>query len=150
MLQYFRYYKGGIAPILVDGKRSPVFELVREMNQELQARAFVFMGAKVQKVWHTGVTIPIGTKRLDPKALPSFVKSFTADRRATLAVSWLKNGNTDYLVVLNRDPNDDTEFTATFAPGVKLVRRDGSLAEAGSYANFFWLEPGDVAIFAAP
>ena len=149
-LQYFRYYKGGIAPILADGKRSPVFELVREMNQELQARAFVFMGAKVQKVWHTGVTIPIGTKRLDPKALPPFVTSFTADKRATLAVSWLKNGNTDYLVVLNRDPNDDTDFTATFAPRVKLVRRDGTLADAGSYANFFWLEPGDVAVFAAP
>ena len=43
-----------------------------------------------------------------------------------------------------------TDFAATFAPGVKLVRRDGSLAEAGSYADFFWLEPGDVAIFAAP
>ena len=38
----------------------------------------------------------------------------------------------------------------TFAPGVKLVRRDGTLADAGSYANFFWLEPGDVAVFAAP
>ena len=24
------------------------------------------------------------------------------------------------------------------------------LAEAGSYADFFWLDPGDVAIFAAP
>ena len=53
-------------------------------------------------------------------------------------------------MVLNRDPNDDTDFTATFAPRVKLVRRDGTLAEAGSYANFFWLEPGDVAVFAAP
>lgn len=149
-LQYFRYWAGGIAPVLVDGKRSPVFELVREMNQELQARAFVFKGAKVRKVWHTGVTIPIGTKRLDPKALPPFVTSFTADKRATLAVSWLKNGNTDYLVVLNRDPNDDTDFAATFDPRVRLVRRDGTLADAGSYANFFWLEPGDVAIFAAP
>lgn len=35
-------------------------------------------------------------------------------------------------------------------PGVKLVRRDGTFAEAGSYADFFWLEPGDVAVFAAP
>ncbi|MBQ6142608.1 MAG: hypothetical protein IJI54_15135 [Kiritimatiellae bacterium] len=78
------------------------------------------------------------------------VTSFTADKCATLVVSWLKNGNTDYLVVLNRDPNDDTDFTATFAPRVKLVRRDGTLADAGSYANFFWLEPGDVAVFAAP
>ena len=76
--------------------------------------------------------------------------SFTADKRATLVVSGLKNGNTDYLVVLNRDPNDDTDFAATFAPRVKLVRRDGTLADAGSYANFFWLEPGDVAVFAAP
>ena len=149
-LQYYRYFRGGIAPILVNMKRSPVFELVREMNQELQARAFVFMGAKVRKVWHTGVTVPIGTKRLDPKALPPFVTSFTTDKRATLAVSWLKNGNTDYLVVLNRNPNDDMDFKATFAPGVKLVRRDGTLAEADSYADFFWLEPGDVAIFAAP
>ena len=48
-------------------------DLVREMNAEIQARAYVFLGAKVQGVWHTGIDVPLGTKRFDAQSLPPFV-----------------------------------------------------------------------------
>lgn len=144
MLQYFRYR--AVVPFR---KRSALFELIREMNQELHARAFVFLGAKVQGVWHTGAKIPIGTKNLDSKALPSFVKSFSTPKYSTVAVSWLKNGDKDYLVVVNRDPNDEMSFTASFAPGIEIVRRDGTRTKADAYEDHFWLDPGDAAIFSA-
>ncbi|MBP5510233.1 MAG: hypothetical protein J6Z49_04890 [Kiritimatiellae bacterium] len=149
MLQYFRYHMGSPdrAPIASGGKRSPLFELVREMNQEIQARAYVFLGAKVQGVWHTGLDIPLGTRRFDAKVLPPFAKSFSAPKGTTAVVSLLRNGEREYFMVVNRDPNDDMSFTATFAPGTELVRRDGSLVPADAYADTFWLDPGDTAIF---
>ena len=148
-LQYFRYCmdSGDRAPIASGGRRSPMFDLVREMNQEIQARAFVFLGAEVQKVWHTGAEVPYGTKSLDPGDLPSFVKSFSAADDDTAVVSWMRNGEAEYLVVVNRNPNRDISFAATFAPGVGVVRRDGTVARADEYMERYWLEPGDIAIF---
>lgn len=145
LLQYFRYR--AVIPVK---KRSPLFELIREVNQEIQARAGIFSGAKVQGVWHAGSKIPIGTKLLDSKALPSFVNSFSTPKHSTVIVSWLKNAGKDYLVVVNRDPNYEMSFAATFAPGAEVVRRDGTRAKADAYEDLFWLEPGDVAIFATP
>jgi len=112
--------------------------------------ADVFLGAKVRGVWHTGAQIPIGTRQLTSKALPAFVKSFSTPKHSTVLVSWLKNGGRDYIVVVNRDPNYEMSFTAKFAPGSELVRRDGTRARADAYEDLFWLEPGDAAIFAAP
>ena len=154
-LQCFKYammkeYHGyNNAPILVGGRRSPVFDLVREMNAEIQARAYVFLGAKVQGVWHTGIDVPLGTKRFDAKFLPPFVKSFEIPNGGTAVVSWLKNGDTDYLMVVNRDPNDDITLKATFAEGTEIVRRDGTKVPAAAYADYFWLDPGDAVIFSS-
>ena len=142
MLQYFRY-----RAVIPGKRRGALFELIREINQEIQARARVFLGAKVQCVWHTGDKIPLGTKRLDPKALPQFVKSFSAPDNSPLLVSWLENENRDYLVVVNRDPNDEMPFTATFSRNAEVVRRDGTLVQADAYEDLFWLTPGDAAIF---
>ena len=137
------------APVLVSGRRSPVFERVRELNKELQARAFVFKSAEVRGVWHTGLDVPLGTKRFKEEFLPPFVKLFAAADGAGAVVSWLRNGGKDYLVVVNRDPNRDMKFVATFVSGVGIVRRDGTTASAAAYADYFWLDPGDAAIFAA-
>ena len=145
LLQYFRY-----RAVIPAKKRGPLFELIREMNQEIQARAIVFLGAKLQGAWHTGSKIPLGTRLLDQKAMPPFVKSISAPKHSTVLVSWLKNGGKDYLVVVNRDPNDEMSFMASFAPGSDIVRRDGTRAKADAYEGLFWLDPGDAAVFTAP
>ena len=110
------------------------------------ANIFAF-GAKVQGVWNTGLDVPFGTRRFDAKVLPPFVKSFSSPKDATAVVSLLRNGERDYFMAVNRDPNDGTSFTATFAPGTQLVRRDGSRVPVDAYADTFWLDPGDTAIF---
>ena len=155
-LQCFKYamereYHGyNNAPVVTCGRRSPVYERIREMNKEIQARAYVFVGCRVQGVWHTGIDIPLGTKRFKGECLPPFVTSFATPAEDTAVVSWLKNGGRDYLMVVNRNPNDDISFEATFAEGTEIVRRDGTRAKASAYAGYFWLDPGDAAIFAAP
>ncbi len=152
-LQFFTYWTPHFrapmyfhdGPINGKGKRSPVFDRVREVIQELQARASVFLGAKVQEIWHTGTEIPPGTKRLEK--LPAFVTALeTPDGGAV--VSHLVNGATEYLVVVNRELGKELTLHATFVPGVKRIRKDGSIVDAAAYAADFWLEPGDAEIFA--
>jgi len=152
-LQYFTYWTPHFGkpmyfhdgPINGKRKRSPVFDRVREVNRELQARAFVFLGAKVQKTRHTGTEIPPGTKRLDK--LPSFVTTLeTPDGGAV--VSHLINKGTEYLVVVNRELGREITLHATFVPGVKRIRKDGSAVDVAAYAADFWLESGDTEIFA--
>ena len=138
------------APIVPCGRRSPVYERIREMNKEIQARAYVFVGCRVQGVWHTGIDIPLGTKQFKNEYLPPFVTSFAMPAEDTAVVSWLKNGGRDYLMIVNRNPNDDISFEATFAEGTEFVRRDGTRAKVSLYAGYFWLDPGDAAVFAAP
>ena len=130
-------------------RRYPAFERIREMNKEIQARAYVFAGCEVVGVWHTGINVPIGTKRLTDGCLPLFVKSFSVPDGGTAVVSWLKNGGRDYLMVVNRDPNDDITLKATFVEGAEFVRRDGSRAKVSTYSDSFWLDPGDAAVFVA-
>lgn len=152
-LQFFTYWTPHFGkpmyfhdgPINGKGKRSPVFDRVREVIQELQARASVFLGAKVQDIRHTGAEIPQGTRRLEK--LPAFVTALeTPDGGAV--VSHLVNGATEYLVVVNRELGRELTLHATFVPGVKRIRKDGSAVDVAVYAADFWLAPGDTEIFA--
>jgi hypothetical protein len=138
-LQYFRCVT----------RRDPVYERIREMNKEIQARAYVFVGCEVVGVWHTGIDVPIGTTRLKNEFLPPFVKNFSIPDGGTALVSWLRNNGREYLMVVNRDPNDDITLKAKFVNGVEFVRRDGSRTQASTYSDTFWLDPGDTVIFSS-
>ena len=148
-------------PLASDGKRSTVYERMRRVNAEFQARAFVFLGAKVEKVRHTGVLwpgegtrlsgefVPPGTARLEPGDLPPWVKSLeTPDGGAV--VSRLVTGGKEYLVVVNRSPDKELTLKLDLAPGVKYVRFDGTVSDASLYTTEYWLDPGMAEIFQAP
>lgn len=65
-LQYFTYwtpagdsfYDYQHGPIGLDGKRTEVYDLVKDMNAEIRSIAGIFLGAKVLSVRHTGSVIP--------------------------------------------------------------------------------------------
>ncbi len=136
------------SPLTSSGRRSPVFDRMRFVNNEIRARMFVFNGAKATDVWHTGETIPIGTKRLAPKNLPPFVKSLDTPDGGAI-VSRLVNGGKEYLMVVNRSPDKELTLKITFAPGVKRVRTDGTIVDADLYGGEYWLDPGAAEIFSA-
>ena len=148
-------------PLAYGGRRSTVYERMRRVNAEFQARAFVFLGAKVETVRHTGLAwpgegtrlsgafVPPGTVRLTPGDLPPWVKSLeTPDGGAV--VSRLVNGGKEYLVVVNRSPDKELTLKIALASGVKYVRSDGTLSDAALYAGEYWLDPGMAEIFQAP
>ena len=151
-LQYFTYWNPGTetwnfheAPIKQDGKRSPVYELVRQMNREIQARAFVFKDSEVESVRHMGAEIPQSTTRLE--SLPEHFKTLTSGDSGAL-VSQLKNGENHYVVVQNTSPNDPIELQIETDEAVEMIRPDGSRVPAHLYGPLFILEAGNILVFA--
>ena len=150
-LQYFTYWNPGTetwdfheAPITLEKKRNSVYDRVREVNQELQARAFVFVRSKVLSVNHLGKDIPELTKRLETLP-PKVTKLDTHDKGAV--VSLLEKEGKQYLVIVNRSLHDQMDLTITFEPGVLRIRKDGTKVAADKYVDTLLVGPGECEIF---
>ena len=152
MLQYFTYWnpssktplKFHESIIREDGTRSPVYDRVRQVNRELQARAPVFMNSELVSVEHTGAEIPIGTRRL--VKLPPYVKSLaTPDGGAVVAQ--FAGKTFDALVVVNRSPVREMQLNIDLDPSVVRILEDGSRALAAAYGGSYLVSPGAAEIF---
>ena len=150
-LQYFTYWNPGTetwdfheAPITLEKKRNSVYDRVREVNQELQAWAFVFVRSKVLSVNHLGKDIPELTKRLETLP-PKVTKLDTHDKGAI--VSLLEKEGKQYLVIVNRSLHDQMDLTITFEPGVLRIRKDGTKVAADKYVDTLLVGPGECEIF---
>ena len=149
-LQYFTYWcpTPGTwdfhdAPIAEDGTRTAVYDLVQEMNEELQARAGVFMGCKVNGVYQTGDHQPNGTYPLTGYN-PPLSKLSINDGEAT--VSFLENGKWAYMMMVNRNHLQGFTYSISFEKDVQIVNRNGSIEDMGNTAETA-LEAGDCVIF---
>lgn len=151
-LQYFTYftpandavYDYQLGPIGLDGKRTDVYDLVKDMNLELKLISNIFWGAKVLSVRHTGEKIPIGTKRLT--TLPSEVKVLDTHGSGAI-VSILENRGKRYLLIVNRSLKDIMQCTFFADSSVKRVLKDGSLVNADKYTPTLNVQPGDILIY---
>ena len=149
-LQYFTYWCPGTetwnfheAPINDDGTKSSTYDVVREMNQELQARAGVFVGATVKQVRYAE-TVPYGGTKLED--YPSPLSSFNANGCRTL-VSLIENGEYEYLMLVNCSNTAGYNFRIGFERKVQIVNRDGSIEPMAENPADFYIEEGDCTIF---
>ena len=152
MLQYFTYWnpysktplKFHESIIREDGTRSPVYDRVRVVNRELQARAFVFMDAELVSVSHTGAEIPVGTRRLGK--LPPYVKSLkTPDGGAVVAQ--FAGSAFDALVIVNRSPVKEIQLSISLDESAVRVLEDGTRRPASTYGEIYTISPGYAEIF---
>jgi len=134
-------------PITSDGKRTEVYDRVKEVNGEIQALRGVFLGAKVLSVGHTGKTIPRGTRSYQPAAPVNALK--TGDSGGAL-VAGLANGAWRFLVVVNRDVNATAplEVELDGSAAVHRVQKDGSLNRIDGTRVETQLEAGDACVLA--
>ena len=154
MLQYFTYWnpdsktplKFHESIIREDGTRSPVYDRVRQVNRELQARAFVFMDSNLVSVEHTGAEIPIGTRRLEK--LPPYVKSLTTPDGGAV-VAQFSGSKFDALVVVNRSPVREMQLNIALDPSAVRILEDGTKVPASAYGGAYTLSPGYAEIFVA-
>lgn len=149
LLQYFTYWKPGganhtSAPIMLNGRRTGDYELVREMNREIQQRAFVWAGCRVESVFHIGDEIPRGTKPLT--TLPAHFLMLQNGQGSGL-VSEIQNGSRRFVMLVNTSPVGEWHIHIETDKKVQLIRRDGSSAPASLYEPLHILSPGDCAVF---
>ena len=131
------------APIDRDGNRTPVYDLVRTINGEVRALSRVFYGARVQSVGHAGSYVPPNARAFVPT---STVGSLDIGSGSAV-VSFLRNGSTDYIALVNKDIINPLTITIGLADPQNLleVRKDG--ADRAVTSNSFTIAPGDVLIF---
>lgn len=121
-----------------------MYEIVRDMNREIQARARVFLGCSVQSVFHTGDEIPEGTTRL--KELPPRFLEFDTQGKGAL-VSNISNKGKRYVIVQNTSVKEDLPIRITTDNMVKMILRDGAEEYAYKYGPLFIIPKGDVLVF---
>jgi hypothetical protein len=150
-IQYFTYWtpldttwKFNNGPISLEGKRTVVFDRIRQVNSELASLSPVFMGSKVITVSHTGENIPEGTRPLD--TLPESIKVLKTEGKGAV-VSILQNGQDNYLVIVNRDFLSSMQLYLDCDGKVRRVLKDGTLVKASAYQEKLEIDPGDVAIY---
>ncbi len=151
-LQYFTYwnpkkqdseswdYKN--APINRAGNRTGVWYLIRDLNREIQALSSVFLGAELIDVAHTDETIPEGTRPLE-QLPPKFSK--IDSNGIGLIVSRLKNGDDNYVMLVNRDINQSQTIDIEMSADVRRVLPDGSLVSDDSRRVI--IAPGDYVLY---
>jgi hypothetical protein len=135
------------APVGLDGKRTLIYDRIKQVNSEIQALSGVFAGAKVVSVNHTGTIIPRGTSRLS--TLPKAIKVFETEGDGAL-VSTLENGGNSFIVVINRSLDKSMSYIILGDDSLKKVMKDGTIISAGRYGSKNDLEPGDMVVYLVP
>ncbi|MBV5313090.1 MAG: beta-galactosidase [Prolixibacteraceae bacterium] len=158
-IQYFTYWSATSvnspsgedqrgAPISATGKRSVVYDRVKQMSAEIKSLSGVFLGSKVVSVRHADIgKIPAGTIRLT--SLPKAIKVLDS-KGAPIIVSVLEKGENSFLVVVNKDFLNSINLTVYGDESVKRVLKDGTIVPASAYESSMELDAGDAAIFMFP
>lgn len=150
-IQYFTYttplgtaWDFHNAPIDEKSQRTEVYDLVKELNLRVQGLNRVWLGAEVVSVGHTGKKIPVGCSAV--KQLPKGIKIVESDGIGLL-VSHLRNGEEEYLMVVNRDLNNTQRVKVVCDEGVKRVMDGDIRIAAATYSDSLNLGAGDMLLF---
>jgi hypothetical protein len=147
-IQYFTYWTTKSdtwnfhdGPVGLDGKRTPVYDRVKQVNQEIQGLRPVFLGAKVIFVGHTP-PLPAGTK---PFKSAGPVKSLEAGGDGAL-VSHLEKGERGFLVIVNRSLSKKmpVDIVLHTMGGIDRVEKDGAVHNMTGAKHGAELAPGEV------
>lgn len=152
-IQYFTYTNPGTevwnfhnAPIDAKSQRTEVWDMVAELNWQVQSMADVFLGAELIALYHTGEQIPMGTKALAEGNLPKKIKNVESKGEGVI-VSELRNGTKHYLMIVNRDLYNTQRVIVECAPEVRRVMPDGERILASCYSPSRLIEAGDMLLF---
>lgn len=118
-----------------------VYPIVKQVNEELKQMEKIFLGADIKDIWHTGITIPRGTKALEVYPM-GISKIETGDDGAV--VSYFTNKGKQYIAVVNRSFATDITLEIGFETEAAHVAKDGTETPVEpSYV----IEAGDIKIF---
>lgn len=153
-VQYFTYkcptawggYTYYDAPIDLDNKRTPVWYMVQNINRDIHALTWVFLGADMLRVGHTNAVTPVGCTRLSKAMLPEGINSVTSDGEG-VCVSVLQNGKNLFLMMLNGDIHNTQKVTINKDIAVKRVLMDGTTEADAAGEKTYELTPGHFVLY---
>ena len=120
-----------------------VYDIVKQVNSELKSMQKIFLGANIKGVWHTGETIPTGTKKLS--TLPSGVVKLQTSASGAIVSSFTNNGK-NYMAVVNKNCEGPMALNVGFKVDNAVTIAKGG-AQAPVQENY-QIEAGDILIFA--
>ncbi|MBO7268119.1 MAG: hypothetical protein J6V12_10215 [Bacteroidaceae bacterium] len=118
-----------------------VYPLVKQVNEELKQMESIFLGADIKDIWHTGDSIPRGTKALT--SYPTGITRIQTEGEGCV-VSYFTNKGRQYVALVNRSCTTTTTLDIEFATEAMHIAKDGTESPVEtSYA----IEAGDIRIF---
>jgi hypothetical protein len=152
-IEYFTYwqpvnydsYVFHDAPVDLNGNKTPVWNVVKQMNTEIKGLSPVFLGAIVKSVGHTG-SLPTGTTAYADSAP---ITSLTTSGSDGAVVSRLVNGHTWYLAVVNRDINNTMALNVTVdaSRGISTVSKTGIVTPISGSTFTTTVDKADIVVF---
>lgn len=152
-IQYFTYWTPSRnegfdfhhAPIDFESrKRTEIYDYITQVNSEIKSLSPVFLHSTVISIAHTGKTIPKGTIPL--KDLPQAIKKLDIEGKGAV-VSILKNKDTSYLIIVNRDLRERMQVSIEGDKTLNRVLKNGTIVQADSYIQTLPVAPGDLLIY---
>ncbi len=157
-LQYFAYWtlnyeanwrKENYGYSIVDdrGNPTPTYNVVKSVNEQIQRLAWVFSGAKSVAVFHTGINIPEGTKKL--YSVPEQFKFFTTYGKEAI-VSIMSNGKNKFIIVQNKSLSENMRLE--YQPKMRIRKVDNNTGKSMELSLLKKYNdsilPGDIIVFA--
>jgi len=136
----YDYMKYHDAPLDFYGNKTPVWDIVKDINTDIHAMTDVFLGAQLVQAAYTHAVPPVGCMRLTADMLPEGVTSVTSDGQG-VAVTLLQNGNKLYMMIVNPDIDHDQNVTIGLDSKLTQIKTDGTPAEVSGEQKHT-LKPG--------
>lgn len=137
----FQYISG---PIEKDGTRTVVYDIIKQVNSEINVYADIFLSVKVVNVGHYGKFIPKGAQKFT--TFPDFVKAIDIKCNTAL-ISEMENDSNSFLMIQNNDLTTPIEVNITVDADTKLVLKNGSIIPFSLINKPFKIESGDMVMF---
>jgi hypothetical protein len=153
-IQYFGYWdwtawdpntKYHHAPVSLDGKLQPEYELVKRVNRDIAGMAPIFMDSSLLAIGHTAAQTLAGVEPYTPLAPVIDLKT---DARGAL-VALHANQKRHFLVIVNRSLTGPMALSLKFDVNKKIARVDKQsvLHALDTPSATLQVEPGDIAIY---
>ncbi|MBP9986997.1 MAG: BACON domain-containing protein [Bacteroidales bacterium] len=150
-IQYFTYWCPGQetwnffheAPITMDGRRTATYDMVKELNRELQNRAYIFLGADFAWMRSVGGTIQ-GVSALSSAEYPSGISSISANGR--MASSLFTNEGHEYIAFVNCTYQETRTLDITLTCAAEVIDAEGRAQSVPAGHNTFVVGKGDILI----
>lgn len=128
-------------PVNADGSFNPAYHYAKNINTEVKALTWVFLGAEMLRVGHTNAETPPGCLRLTKDIMPDGVTAVTTSGNG-MPVSTLQNGKNLFMMAVNPDLFFDQDITVTLENKAKRVLPDGTTTDLAAGQHKFTLGAG--------